>query len=387
MKCLETRQGEKPIYSWCPDLEREAEEQAHNLAKLPFTFSHVALMPDCHVGFGMPIGGVLATQGAIIPNAVGVDIGCGMLACKTTLEAKNLNMDAVKKLFKKIREKIPVGFKHRKRPKAWRGFNSAPRIGIVQQQLERAAYQLGTLGGGNHFIEVQVDEIGIVWFMIHSGSRNVGYQIANDFHLEARMLCERYYSDIPNKDLAFLSFTDLLYKQYYDSMNFAVAFAKENRAVMMEEVVKCALDCFGVFDVTWCEDVAHNYARMENHYGKNVMIHRKGAISAKKGEIGIIPGSQGTNSYITEGLGEKMSFSSSSHGAGRLMGRSQAKTLLDLEEQVEFLDEKGIVHSVRSEKDLDEAPRAYKNIEEVMDNQKDLVKVVFTLRPIGVIKG
>ena len=373
------------IKSWCENIDDNALAQAYDLSNLPFVFKHIALMPDCHMGYGMPIGGVMATNGEVIPNAVGVDIGCGMSAVQTNLAG--IDIDLIKNIFSDIREQIPVGFNHRDKPMDWDGFELAPtKIAVVDRELESARKQIGTLGGGNHFIELQKGNDGFIWIMIHSGSRNIGYKIANEFHKLAKVTCERYYSHIPTDELSFFPRNDQNHRDYSYAMNFALAFAKENRRIMMSE-------CKEILNThTSCEfneeiNIHHNYAQMENHFGKNVLVHRKGATRAYKDEYGIIPGSQGTKSYIVKGLGNPESFMSCSHGAGRVMGRKQATRELNLKNVIAGLDKKGIIHSIRNQNDLDEAPQAYKNINTVMSAQNDLVEIVVELSPLGVIKG
>ncbi len=373
-----------PIKSWCKDVEEGSMGQAINLANLPFVFRHIALMPDCHLGYGMPIGGVMATKDVIVPNAVGVDIGCGMIANKAEFPYP-LSEGEIKEIFAEARKVIPVGFKHHENAQASVVFATKPEIEIIEQEWESARRQLGTLGGGNHFIELQRGSDKKLWLMIHSGSRNFGLKIAKRYHALAKGHCEKWYSDIPDKDLSFLPIDSHHGQEYLKAMEFALLFASFNRRMMLQrlmEIVTERLNC------TFSEsaiDVHHNYARMENHFGKNVMVHRKGATSAKAGEVGIIPGSQGTKSYIVEGLGNKESFMSCSHGAGRKMGRKEAKRTLDLEAEQKKLGL--LVHSVRTKDQLDEAPGAYKDIDVVMEAQKDLVKIVVELTPLGVIKG
>lgn len=374
-----------PIKSWCKDVEDGAMEQANNLANLQFAFRHVALMPDCHQGYGMPIGGVLATNGVVIPNAVGVDIGCGMTAVALDYEG-DVSQECIKSILGETREIIPVGFNHHKVDQAWAGWEDAPiNIPVIERELNKAKKQLGTLGGGNHFIEIQRGTSGVIWLMIHSGSRNFGFQVAKEYHSIAKQLCERWYSDIPHSDLSFLPMDSEYGKDYITAMNFALKFAKANRQQMMmffSDIVIQKLDC----DITHEPyDVHHNYAQMEHHFSKNVMVHRKGAIQAKDGLIGIIPGSQGTKSYIINGKNNPESFDSCSHGAGRKMGRKEAKRTLSLDEQKSILG--NIVHSVRNVEDLDEAPGAYKDIDLVMSQQEDLVSIKEILTPLGVMKG
>lgn len=375
----------KPIKMWLEDIEDGALDQAKNLANLPFLYKHVAIMPDCHQGYGMPIGGVIATEGVVIPNAVGVDIGCGMIAMRYSPEA--IPTDTMKKVLGGIRKAIPVGFNHHKDPQDWSGFNESPNCPVVRMELPSAAKQIGTLGGGNHFIEIQRSKRGHTWVMIHSGSRNFGLKIAQHYHSKAKEKCSRYYSNIPTLDLAFLRLDSAVGTAYMKSMNYALRFAEASRAMMMDKVAGVIYDNTKHLCLDTPIDVHHNYARMENHFGKNVMVHRKGATSAKGGEIGIIPGSQGTASYIVRGKGCPNSFMSCSHGAGRKMGRKQAQRDLNFDEEIKSLDKQGILHSIRGTKDLDEAPGAYKDIQEVMENQKELVSIVEELKPLAVIKA
>lgn len=375
-----------PIKSWCKEPDENAYEQAKHAANLPFAFRHVALMSDCHLGYGVPIGSVIATVGAILPYAVGSDISCGMTVVKTDC-TRRIRKKTIKKILSKLREVIPVGRHHHSTNQEWDGFDNAPDIQVVQQQLNSARKQLGSLGSNNHFCELQKSNDNHIYLMLHSGSRNFGYRIAGAYHKKAKMLCERWHSDIPHPDLAFLPIETKEAKEYFVAMNYAMEFARASRALMMkrfmsivEETLKCG------FLMTPL-DVNHNFARWENHFGKNVIVHRKGATSAREGEMGIIPGSSGTKSYIVRGLGGRESFTSCSHGAGRSMGRKQAQRELNLSQQVELLDKQNIVHSIRNASDLDEAPGAYKPISEVMAAQEDLVKIVVELSPLGVMKG
>jgi len=371
-----------PIKMWIQDIEGGAMAQARNLANLSFAFKWVAIMPDSHEGYGMPIGGVLATDQVIIPNAVGVDIGCGMRAVKTTLA--DIDTDTMKAIMGKVREVIPLGFEHNKEAQPWAGFDQAPDIAVIQRELPSARKQLGTLGGGNHFIEIQRGSDGHIWLMIHSGSRNFGLKAAGDFHKTAMALCKKWRSDIPDKDLSFLPIDTKEGGDYYKAMNYCLDFAKANRGLMMERYTDVVREVTGagVLDEL---DIHHNYAAFEHHYGKNVLVHRKGATKAKSGQRGIIPGSMGTASYIVTGLGNPESFESCSHGAGRRMGRGQATRTLNLaEEQAKMGD---IIHGLRSVKELDEAPGAYKDIDDVMAQQSDLVQIDVRLTPLAVIKA
>jgi tRNA-splicing ligase RtcB len=370
---------------WLEDIERDALAQAEHLANLPFIFKHVALMPDAHVGFGMPIGGVLATDGVVIPNAVGVDIGCGMCAVRASLPS--IDAASLRSIAEEIRKVVPVGFSHHP-GKQDRELMPQREFGaIVAQEYENALTQIGTLGGGNHFIEVQKGSDERTWVMLHSGSRNLGLQVATHYNRLAKSLNTRWYSAVPHEwDLAFLPLDTREGQDYLLEMSYCVDFALANRRLMMERICGIINDATGAA----CEpmiNIAHNYAAMENHFGRNVIVHRKGATRAIEGLTGIIPGSMGTKSYIVEGLGNRESFMSCSHGAGRKMGRKQAQQNLDLQEQIDLLDQRGIIHGLRAKSGLDEAPGAYKDIDQVMENQKDLVKIAVELQPLAVVKG
>lgn len=374
-----------PIKMWLDDLEEGALAQAKNIANLPFAYKWIAIMPDSHQGYGMPIGGVMATNHVIVPNAVGVDIGCGMVAVKTSL--KEISEEQKKQWMQDVRSLIPTGFNHNDSAQEWEGFDRAPDLHIIQQELNSARKQLGTLGGGNHFIELQKDERGYIWIMIHSGSRNFGLKTAKFYHDMAKQACQRWMSDIPTLDLAFLPMEDQRGRDYLQAMNYALDFAWASRDLMMERA-KYALTLatgLGSDGFTQFANIHHNYAAMENHFGKNVLVHRKGATKATKDTIGIIPGSMGTPSYIVRGLGNEESFQSCSHGAGRKMGRNQARKNLNLQDEQDKMA--GVMGGPRNEKDLDEAPGAYKNIHTVMENQKDLVEISIELRPLVSIKG
>lgn len=384
MKVISTEK--LPIKMWLNDIEDGALEQAKNLANLPFAFKHIAIMPDSHQGYGMPIGGVLATKGVIIPNAVGVDIGCGMCATKTSLT--ELNTNTLKKIIGEIRKVVPVGFNKHQEKQDENLMPEAPEFLpiICLREYDNALKSLGTLGGGNHFIEIQKGNDGYIWIMIHSGSRNLGKQVADYYHKLAVKLNDKWYSNNVNKELAFFPIDSDEGQSYINEMNYCVEFALANRKLMMDRIKAI------FFKETSCDfdnmiNIAHNYARMENHFGENVIVHRKGATLATTETIGIIPGSQGTKSYIVKGKGNLESFTSCSHGAGRKMGRGQAQRDLNLEDEIKRLDDMGIIHAIKEIKDLDEASGAYKDINEVMENQKDLVDILVELTPLGVIKG
>jgi tRNA-splicing ligase RtcB len=380
-------EGKVPVKMWCKDVENTAMEQLKNLSNLPFAFKHIAAMPDCHAGYGMPIGGVLATQGVIIPNAVGVDIGCGMQAIKTDIEASDVTSEQLKKIMSKVREQIPVGFNHHETPQDMPSGLKARLGAVTRCEYDKATTQLGTLGGGNHFIEFQKGSDDMLWVMIHSGSRNVGLQVAKYYNKIAIDLNEKWFSEVPEKwELAFLPEESEEGVAYVNEMSWCAGFAYQNRTAMMDRIRWIIGDELGCYEVRRI-DVPHNYARKENHYGRNVWVHRKGATSAREDETGIIPGSQGTASYVVRGLGSRESFMSCSHGAGRRMGRKEAQRSLNLKDEIKRLDDQGILHAIRNTTDLDEASGAYKDIDEVMEQQQDLVEIVTKLTPLAVIKG
>jgi len=391
-----------PIKMWLNDIEDGALEQAKHLANLPFAFKHITIMPDCHQGYGMPIGGVIATEKVIVPNAVGVDIGCGMCAVKTSLTS--IDTTTLKKIMSEIREVIPLGKdKHENMQDIglmpdykdmYPGLSACENT-IIEREFDNARKSLGTLGSGNHFIEIQKGSDGNIWIMIHSGSRNLGKQVADHYNKLAIKLNEKMYSSVPKEwELAFLPIDSEEGKAYLQEMNYCVEFALANRKLMMSRIVNIvgnAMGFPGTESIRICAEpminIAHNYAKMENHFKENVMVHRKGATLATKDTIGIIPGSQGTKSYIVKGLANPDSFNSCSHGAGKVMGRKQAIKTLDLKKEIKSLDAQGIMHSIRNKEDLDEAPSSYKNIEMVMKNQKDLVEILVELTPLAVVKG
>ena len=369
---------------WDENTEQGALDQALNGALIPQAFKHIALMPDAHQGYGVPIGTVLATQQVIIPNAVGVDIGCGMAAIQTNLQASDIRDDGtIRQWMQMVRDTIPRGFNHQKEAQESNLWLHTPDIEVIQREAKSARKQLGTLGGGNHFIELQKDQDGRVWIMVHSGSRNIGLKVAKHYHEIAVKLCEKWKSDIPNRDLSFLPM-DETGSEYYDAMNWCLEFAEENRDHMIARAYGALSELTGA-GVTDNVNIHHNYAAMENHFGKNVMVHRKGATKASFRLRGIIPGSMGTSSYITYGLGNPESFESCSHGAGRTMGRKQAQRELNLESEQQRME--GIVHGLRTTKNLEEAPSAYKDIDTVMSNQEDLVEITTKLTPLASIKG
>lgn len=382
----------KPIKLWLQEIDGDTLTQAKNLANLPFLFHHVAIMADAHVGYGMPIGGVAATEKVVIPNAVGVDIGCGVCALQTSVPP--LAKQQLKKVLQAVRQRVPLGFQHHKRPQAdgqmpefSRGW-TAKDLPVVTREYDSGVLQLGTLGGGNHFIELQQGDDGLMWVMIHSGSRNIGYQVAGHYNRLAADYNTAHGGIVPSKwQLDYLPQDSEEGQRYLREMHYCVQFAAANRRTMLARVQEILVEIEPSMTFSTPFDVAHNYAAREYHFGREVLVHRKGATRAAVGEIGLIPGSQGSKSYIVRGLGNAESFASCSHGAGRKLGRKQAQRELDLKTEVERLERLGIIHALRHKRDLEEAAGAYKDITQVMGNQRDLVEVITTLQPLAVIKG
>ena len=389
-----------PIKSWCGEIEEGALRQAVDLARHPSVCHHVSLMPDCHQGYGMPIGGIVACDNAVIPNAVGVDIGCGMGAVKTDVAVDRATQARLRRIVARTKELVPRGEgKAHGKGQKWQGFADGIR------QLERGSWltphvrdlayrNLGTLGGGNHFMEIQADETGFVWLMIHSGSRHLGNVIARFYNEAAKKLDQRQKRKIPNEDLAYLPADSAEGKDYIRDMNLALQYAMENRRRIMERFQGAFESVFAGSDFEKAINIHHNYAALERHYGKKVWVHRKGATSAGKGELGIVPGSMGAPSYIVRGLGNGDSFSSCSHGAGRRMGRRHASRSLAVEECGVAMQ--GIVFDGwkktkrgkdKGKYDLGEAPQAYKDIDTVIGLQKDLIEPLVKLKPLASIKG
>ncbi len=385
--------GKTLVKIWSDEVEESAMEQIKNISELTFAHHHVAIMADNHAGFGCPIGTVFASRGVIVPSLIGVDIGCGMCAVKTSLTS--IDKETLKKIMGEIRKAIPVGFnKHKKAqegiltPKLF--FEQSQPDTIFLKEYDNAELSLGTLGGGNHFIEIQKGNDGHIWIMIHSGSRNLGLKVAEHYNKIAIEKNKEWFSNT-QKELNFLPVDSKEGKDYIKEMEYCVGFALANRKLMMDRIKEVFIkELHNQNSNIFFDDmvnIAHNYARLENHYGENVWVHRKGATSAREGEIGIIPGSQGTKSYIVKGKGNQESFMSCSHGAGRKMGRNEAIKTLNLEEEIKKLDDMGVMHAIRGVKDLDEAPGSYKDIDIVMENQKDLVEILVELTPLAVIKG
>jgi tRNA-splicing ligase RtcB len=381
-----------PILVWGDVTDEGTLAQARNLANLPFAFHHIALMADAHVGYGMPIGGVLATLGEVIPHAVGLDIGCGMRAWPTGIAAEEV--EPVKQtLLHDITRSVPTGFHHHKQSQARRTalFESVPDVTALLAEVEKAEFQVGSLGGGNHFIELQVADggecDGMVWAMVHSGSRNVGKQMGEHYDRVARAENEATHSPVPREwGLAHLPADSALGREYLAVMMWCLRFAEESRR-LMAEAVQATLDRrFPGAKPRPAIEIHHNYVALEEHFGESVWVHRKGAVRAA-GAV-IVPGSMGTASYIGEGLGNPQSFESCSHGAGRAMGRKQAKRSLSRDYVMAQLAERGVHLETSSKGDVaEEAPEAYKDIEDVMEYQRDLVRSTVRLRPMGVVKG
>lgn len=389
--------GKVPVKIYTDDIEHSAYQQLLNIAHLPFIHSHVAAMPDVHAGIGATVGSVIPTKGAIIPAAVGVDIGCGMNAVRLSLTAEQLP-DNLRGLRSSIEREVPVGFAMHKYDAVPNSTIRALSSGLSQiwekhpklQNKQKKPYQtwvrqLATLGGGNHFIELCLDENGDVWVMLHSGSRGVGNAIGRYFIELARRDMQRHQINLPDRDLAYFTEGTEHFDDYVEAVGWAQDYALTNRREMMRLILAVLKKKLPAFKITKeAINCHHNYVTEEVHFGESVFVTRKGAIRAGLGEYGIIPGSMGAKSYIVKGKGNSSSFCSCSHGAGRVMSRTAAKkqfSQVDLEQQTEGIE-------CRKDKAvIDEIPAAYKDIDEVMANQTDLVDVVHTLRQVVCIKG
>lgn len=398
-----------PVKTWTRGVpfDKNSQNQLLNLSQMPFIHKWIAAMPDVHLGKGATIGSVIPTLGAVIPAAVGVDLGCGMMAVKTTLKADDLpdNLAAMRSA---IERAVPHGrssFASRKNGgrrdkgawgdaptdvlEAWSPLDDAFKIMVEKFPFLKRTNNirhLGTLGSGNHFIEVCLDESNNVWIMLHSGSRGVGNRIGSYFIEQAKKDMERYFIQLPDKDLAYIPEGSTMFREYTLSVAWAQDFARINREVMMKRTIQAISE---VLSVPFKADIEavnchHNYISKENHYNENVWVTRKGAVSAQKGEMGIIPGSMGAKSFIVRGLGNEESFCSCSHGAGRVMSRTQAKKEVSLAEHIKAV--KG-VECRKDESVIDETPSAYKPIEKVMEAQNDLVEIVHTLKQVVCVKG
>jgi tRNA-splicing ligase RtcB len=382
-------------------VEAKAKEQLANTARMPFVFKHLAAMPDVHLGIGATVGSVVATKGAIIPAAVGVDIGCGMMATQTTLKASDLP-ESLGTIRSRIERAVPHGFvtiPGRSVKGAWsvapdsvltRWRRLADRLEPIVEKYPRLKpksphEQLGTLGGGNHFIEICLDTEQTVWVMLHSGSRGIGNLIGQTFIDLARSDMKKHFINLPDRDLAYLVEGTEHFDDYVEAMHWAQDYAAENRRAMMDAVLRVLREELRPFQVG---DVAvnchHNYTAREAHFGEDVLVTRKGAVRAGLGELGIIPGSMGARSYIVRGLGNPESFESCSHGAGRTMSRTEARKRFTVDQHV------AATQGIECRKDadvIDETPAAYKDIDAVMEAQRDLVEIVHTLKQVVCVKG
>ncbi len=397
--------GGVPIKSWTIGVpfEDQAREQLKNISRMPFIHNWVAAMPDVHLGIGATIGSVVPTIGAVIPAAVGVDIGCGMMAVKTSLKAEQMpdNLSGIRSAIESV---VPHGRSARARKGRDKGsWGNIPDFVTTEWQQLSSRFDLltekhavlkntnniahlGTLGTGNHFIEICLDEQDSVWFMLHSGSRGVGNRIGSHFIEKAKKDMQRWFINLPDQNLAYLSEGSDNFNDYIEAVEWAQHFAQINREVMMKQVIKAITKELGLVFESRIEAVNchHNYISREHHFGKNVIVTRKGAVRAREGEMGIIPGSMGARSFIVRGLGNEDSFCSCSHGAGRVMSRTKAKKVVSIEEHV------AATEGVECRKDasvIDETPSAYKDIDKVMEAQKDLVEIVYTLKQIVCVKG
>ncbi len=389
-------QGKVPVLVWTDEIEPPALEQLKRMAELPIVHGHIAAMPDVHLGKGATVGSVIPTLSAIIPAAVGVDIGCGMCAVRSTLDASDLP-ESLRAVRNDIERSVPVGFdmhsNRNMRAEAARAVEPGlaailarhPKIASKSRNRDSWARQLGTLGGGNHFIEVCLDEADHVWVMLHSGSRGIGNRIGQYFIERARETVARAGVRLPDRDLAFLTEGDGLFEDYWTALTWAQAYAARNRQEMLDLVLAALARHLPAFELAEAAiNCHHNYAAKETHDGSEVYVTRKGAIRAGAGELGIIPGSMGARSYIVRGKGNPKSFDSCAHGAGRRMSRNAARkhfSRADLERQtagVECRKDSGVI---------DEIPGAYKDIDQVMANQDDLVETVHTLKQVLCVKG
>ncbi len=399
-----------PIKAWLEgkvDIEESCLEQAYHLAELPFLHKWVCLMPDTHTGKGMPIGGVIAAKDVIIPNAVGVDIGCGMNFVSTDLRVADLrpvitgNGSLIQSMVSDIMRNVPQGFaSHKKRQDSQVLDQAMEQAQIYESNpdlfplIEDAYYQVGTLGGGNHFIELQEDQDGFLGIMIHSGSRHFGKRICDFYHEKARILNAMWHSQVPDQyRLAFLPTASKEGQEYIAWMNLALDYAFENRARMMErvkEVVEAKVQKYLNCQIAFGQEINchHNYAALEHHYDADVWVHRKGATRACKEELAVIPGAMGSYSYVVRGKGNPESFCSSSHGAGRAYSRKGAMEAFSCEQVILDLRDQGVVLGKNKKADVAEECRfAYKDIQTVMKNQEDLVEIVTQLKTVGVVKG
>ena len=395
--------GAVPIKAWVEGvpLDQGAREQLRKMARLPIVGPWIAVMPDVHLGIGATVGSVVPTEGAIIPAAVGVDIGCGMMAYQTTLRADQLP-DSLAKLRDEIERAVPHGFVTVQGRSLRGNWLTPPNSAVTRWRALEQRYdalvakhprishkspvdQMGSLGGGNHFIELCLDEADGVWVMLHSGSRGAGNRIGQYFIERARNEMAREIANLPDRDLAYFSEGSVLFDDYVEAVGWAQEYAAQNRQQMMDTVMSVLRRALPGFQLTkMAINCHHNYVQRETHYGRELLVTRKGAVRAGLGEYGIIPGSMGAKSYIVRGLGNEESFCSCSHGAGRVMSRNQARAQITLTQHRE-----ATAHvECRKDKDvIDESPAAYKPIDQVMAAQRDLVEIVHTLRQVVCVKG
>jgi tRNA-splicing ligase RtcB (3'-phosphate/5'-hydroxy nucleic acid ligase) len=387
-----TKPGRVPIKSWAGALDPRTLEQATNVSNLPFAIDHVALMPDGHAGYGMPIGGVLFADKAVVPYAIGVDIGCGVALVETDLTVEDLPSAALDAVLADIDRGVPTGFHGLKTPVdrevALESMGVAKPESVKDVWFDRALSQLGTLGGGNHFLELQRDEAGTVFVMLHSGSRSLGKTTCDEFHKRALAHNRAWASALPHDELAFLPVGTDDFVGYWSAMEFALRFAEVNRSRMLDVAERAfgSLTKIGRFDRL--VDVHHNYAAWEHHKGRNGIVHRKGAVRARAGEVVLIPGSMGTASYVGEGLGNAESFETCQHGAGRALSRTAARKSKTSKEVYDEMAALGVVLRSSDPKGVaEEAAFAYKDIESVMAASASLVRPTKRLTPLGVVKG
>jgi tRNA-splicing ligase RtcB len=393
----EITEGRVPVKVYTGEVEATARQQLVNVSRLPIVHHHIAAMPDVHLGIGATVGSVIPTLRAIIPAAVGVDIGCGMIATRLSLSGNDFDERKLKKVFDQISRDVPVGFgQHNDRDvrsdaakKFQKGLKRIlekhPGIQKRVGKHSRWTHQLGTLGGGNHFIELCLDESSRAWVMLHSGSRGIGNAIGTYFIALAKKDAEKNQLQLPDRDLAYFPEGAAHFDDYVQAVGWAQDYARANRAEMMDLVIEAMRRHLPSFEITGeAVNCHHNYVEREFHYGEQVWLTRKGAIRAAKGELGIIPGSMGARSYIVRGKGSAASFDSCAHGAGRRMSRNAAQKKFSLEDLA--AQTAGVI--CRKDKGvLDEIPGAYKDIEEVMANQSDLVEVLHTLKQVLCVKG
>lgn len=387
MEIIDTERVPLYVFTDPKNLEEDCLQQAKNMSNLLPAYHHTALMPDAHIGYGMPIGGVLALEGAICPNAVGVDIGCGMAYVSTNFPADDVGKESLRKFTGQIMRDVPMGFRIHKKPQPGSGFIDKSLLPPeLENEVKRARKSLGTLGGGNHFVDVLKTGEGAVCLMVHTGSRHFGYAIAEHFHKRAQKQCQKRGIDLPDWDLAYLDLKTEDAGAYVQAMQLAMKFARENRRRILEKAKRALSEVLGPLEFGEQLNAHHNYAALEEHFGKEVWVHRKGAIRAREGETVIVPGSLGTSSYIGTGLGNPDGFMSCAHGAGRTMGRNEAKRKFSVQEVLEDIEERGVVLGKAKKGDIpEESPWAYKDIESVVEDQKQLAKMEIELTPLAVI--